>query len=158
MANQIDKDNWQDLFKNAWNQLTCGNTKAPLDEAYVNSMSIEHYLTEWNMVEIVCPRQVGKSTFIMEHYRNGDILLTHHRPERVERTSRRDLVFQVRDDRFGSRIDKNHYIGMNITPARYIFADEVHVTREILFELRECKLIDKQTKIFSLRTPIRWDY
>jgi predicted AAA+ superfamily ATPase len=154
----MNKDNWQDLFKNAWNLLTCGINKHPLDSMCLTDMSIERYLTEFNMVEIVCPRRVGKSTFIMDHYRNGDILLTQHRPERIKRTSRRDLIFQVRDDRFGLRIDKLRFKGLNPTPARYIFADEVHVTREVLSELVECKLIDKQTKIFSLRTPIKWDY
>jgi hypothetical protein len=106
------------------------------------------YLLEHSTVQLDVPRCSGKTEFINANLRNGDVLLTRF----SYRTTPYDLMFSVSDGKNIENLQKLH--GRRIRPSRYVFADEVTVTGEMLEKLMEYNLVDSNTKVFSLSTSV----
>lgn len=148
-----DKRMWNNCFTSALSALE--NTWLEFPNGQIDDIEFN---TQFNTVNLSVPRQVGKTEFIKENISRSDLLITRFRPmerEYLRCGVRRDNILNV--ENIMKKTSGREYcrLGLgHIKAYRFIWMDEVNPTKELIERLYELELVDVDTKIFALRTPL----
>lgn len=117
--------------------------------AYQDYMSTYYYVLQYNTLEVNAPRQIGKTTTMLNHFiPNRDVIITcnYMNKQWIEK----ELQLSRDNLKVFSRGLPSFYKWEKHSPVRVIWLDEVPLS-ERLFETL-MPIIDKDTKIIGLGT------